>query len=137
MNSNENQSSSSITMDLESLRQKYSNLLIQYEGAVADYVNYLNVQSQQPCGNFTANSKGIDQKCYEYIWKKSGCGAGNVQPGASSSWAPNQTLNGLISDSWYWATLTDFTHRMGCYGQPGNPYTILGIGTDGRLWSRQ
>jgi len=48
MNSNKNQSSSSITMDLESLRQKYSNLLIQYEGAVADYVNYLNVQSQQP-----------------------------------------------------------------------------------------
>jgi hypothetical protein len=43
MNSNENQSSSSITMDLESLRQKYSNLLIQYEGAIADYINYLNV----------------------------------------------------------------------------------------------
>jgi len=90
MNFNENESDS-ITMDLENLRQKYSNLLIQYKGAVADYVNYLNVQSQQPCGNFTANSKGIDQKCYEYIWKKSGCGAGNVQPKQQQSWASNQT----------------------------------------------
>lgn len=137
MNSNENQNSSSITMDLESLRQKYSNLLIQYKRAVADYVNYLNVQSQQPCGKFTSRSKGIDQKCYEHIWKKSGCGAGNVKPVASSSWAQNQTLNGLIYDSWLWATMTNYKHRMGCYGQPGNPYTIVGVGTDGKLWSRQ
>lgn len=135
---NQNQvNNSSLSMDLESLRQKYSNLLIQYKAAVADYVNYLNQQSQQPCGKFTANSKGIDQKCYEYIWSKAGCGAGNVQPTAAGSWAPNQTLNGLISDSWYWSTETDYTHRMGCYGNPGNPYTILGIGTDGHLWSRQ
>jgi hypothetical protein len=136
MNFNENESYS-ITMDLENLRQKYSNLLIQYKSAVADYVNYLNVQSQQPCGNFTANSKGIDQKCYEYIWKKSGCGAGNVQPIADGSWASNQTLNDLITDSWYWATLTDYTHRMGCYGNPGYSYIILGVGTDRNLWSRQ
>ena len=113
MNSNENESHS-ITMDLESLRQKYSNLLIQYKGAVADYVNYLNIQSQQPCGNFTSNSKGVDQKCYNYIWSKVGCGAGTIKPGpnANNSWALNQTLNGLIWDSWLWATMTDYTHRM-------------------------
>jgi len=138
MNSNENESHS-ITMDLESLRQKYSNLLIQYKGAVADYVNYLNIQSQQPCGNFTSNSKGVDQKCYNYIWSKVGCGAGTIKPGpnANSSWALNQTLNGLIWDSWLWATMTDYTHRMGCYGNPGNSYIILGVGTDRSLWSRQ
>jgi hypothetical protein len=40
---NKNQvNSNSFSMDLESLRQKYSNLLIQYKAAVADYVNYLN-----------------------------------------------------------------------------------------------
>ena len=97
--SNEIQHSNSITMDLENLRQKYSNLLIQYKGAVADYVKYLNEQSKQPCREFTSSSKGIDQKCYDYIWKKSGCGSGNVQPGANSSWAKSQTLNDLIYDS--------------------------------------
>lgn len=59
MNSNENQKqrnnkSNSITMDLENLRQKYSNLLIQYKAAVADYVGFLNEQSQQPCGEYVA-----------------------------------------------------------------------------------
>lgn len=56
MNSNEKQNSQSITMDLENLRQKYSNLLIKYKGAVSDYVNYLNVQSQQQCTDLSANS---------------------------------------------------------------------------------
>lgn len=55
MNSNENQNSKSITIDLENLRQKYSNLLIKYKGAVTDYVNYLNVQSQQ-CSDLSANN---------------------------------------------------------------------------------
>ena len=35
----------SITMDLENLQQKYSNLLIQYKQAVTDYVNYLNLET--------------------------------------------------------------------------------------------
>ena len=60
MNSNENQNSYSVTMDLENLRQKYSNLLIQYKGAVADYVNYLNVQSQQPGDNLTENDINLN-----------------------------------------------------------------------------
>lgn len=139
MNSNENENSHSITMDLENLRQKYSNLLIQYKSAVADYVNYLNVQSQKPCGNFTSDSKGIDQNCYNDIWKKSGCGAGTIKPApnANSSWALGQTLNGIIYDSWLWSTMTDYAHRMGCYGDPGNPYIILGVGMDRSLWSRQ
>jgi hypothetical protein len=136
MNFNKNQNSNSITIYLENLRKKYRNLLIQYKQAVADYVNYLNVQSQQPCGHFTSSSKGIDQKCYNHIWKKSGCTTQGVV-NSSSSWAQNQTLNGLIYDSWLWATMTDYNHRMGCYGQPGNPYVILGIGLDGKLWSRQ
>jgi len=122
MNYDENENSHSITMDLENLRQKYSNLLIQYKGAVADYVNYLNIQSQQPCGNFTANSKGIDQACYNHIWKKSGCGTGTIQPApdANDRWAKAQTLNDIIHDSWLWATLTDTTRRKGCYGNSTN-----------------
>lgn len=33
---------SQITMNLENLRQKYSNLLIKYKAAVSDYINFLN-----------------------------------------------------------------------------------------------
>ena len=125
----------SITMDLENLQQKYSNLLIQYKQAVSDYVNYLNVQAQQPCGEYTSSSKNIDQKCYEYIWQKAGCTRPDAV-NASSDWAKNQTLNGLIYDSFLWSTMKDYLHRTGCYNDPGNPYTIIGVGTDGNLYSR-
>jgi hypothetical protein len=138
MNINENNNNTqatSITMDLENLQQNYGNLLIQYKQAVADYINYLNIQSQQPCGQYTSSSKNIDQKCYEYIWSKSGCTTtGKVN--ANSSWAKDQTLNGLIYDSFLWATMKDYNHRMGCYGTSGNPYYIIGVGTDGNLYSR-
>jgi len=60
MNSNKNKDSNLITIDLENLRQKYSNLLIQYKAAVADYVNYLNEQSQQPCSELTANGTNLN-----------------------------------------------------------------------------
>ena len=47
MNSNKNQTnynneSNSITMNLENLRKQYSNILIQYKQSVTDYINYLN-----------------------------------------------------------------------------------------------
>lgn len=134
-NSNPEQETKSITMDLEVLQRKYSNLLLQYKQSVTDYVNYLNLQSQQPCGEYTSNSKGVNQKCYEYIWEKSGCTTtGKVN--ASSDWAKNQTLNGLIYDSFLWSTMKDYLHRTGCYNNAGNPYYILGVGTDGNLYSR-
>lgn len=108
--------SSQITMDLENLRKQYSNLLIKYQGAVAEYNAYLNEQSSLPCKKYSSNSKGIDQACYNYIWKKSGCGTGTVKPDANSSWAKNQTLDGLISDSFLWSTMTNTNRRTGCYG---------------------
>lgn len=45
MSLNENQNINSVTMDLENLRQQYSNLLIQYQSAVSDYINYINTLS--------------------------------------------------------------------------------------------
>jgi hypothetical protein len=112
----ENQNNDSITIDLENLRKQYSNLIISYKAAVAEYTAYLNLMSLNTCENYTADSSGISQSCYDYIWKISGCGTGNVQPDASSSWAQSQTLNGLIYDSWLWATESDQSHRDGCYG---------------------
>ena len=136
INENEYQESNSIVLNLETLSAQYRNKLIEYQFAVANYVNYLREEQATPCGSFNANSKGIDQKCYNEIWTKSGCTTTGVV-NASTSWAQSMTLNGLIQDSWYWATLTDYNHRMGCYGNPGNPYIIVGVGTDGRLYSRQ
>ena len=73
MNSGENQNnqsdSTSMIIGLENLRTEYSNLLISYKAAVAEYVAYLNQETQQPCGDFTGNSIGIDQACYNHIWK--------------------------------------------------------------------
>ena len=117
MNSNEHSQNytNSIAMDLENLQQKYSNLLIQYKQATTDYINYLNAEAQQPCSGYTSTSKNVDQKCYEYIWKKAGClTTGKVN--ANTDWAKSQTLNELIYDSFAWATLTDPSHREGCYG---------------------
>jgi hypothetical protein len=45
----ENQNNS-ITMDLENLKTKYSNLLIAYKASVAEYISYINQQSQT-CSN--------------------------------------------------------------------------------------
>ena len=136
-NQNEYQESNSIALNLETLSGQYQNLLIQYEQAVANYINYLNQEASQPCGEFNSNSTGINQRCYQYIWQQSGCGAGTAQADASTTWAQGMTLDGLINDSFLWSTMTDYNHRMGCYGNPGNTYIILCVGTDGNLYSRQ
>lgn len=132
-----NNKSKSSVLDLETLSSEYKNLLIEYRRASADYVNYLKTETELPCGSYSADSTGITQQCYDEIWKKAGCGAGTEKPDASSSEAKGKTLSGLIDDAFAWATNPDYKHRMGCYGNPGNPYIIIGIGTDGKLYSRQ
>lgn len=121
MNSRENQNkqkenkSNSLTMDLENLQQKYTNLLTQYKSAVNEYTNFLSEQGSQPCAKFNGDSKNIDQVCYDHIWSRSGCKTtGFVN--ATTDWAKSQTLNDLIYDSFLWATMTDPQHRQGCYG---------------------
>jgi hypothetical protein len=134
----ENNENNSDVLNLESFNTEYKNLLIEYELAVSNYVNYLRQEVRPPCAEYTGDSKGISQECYNDIWKKSGCGSGNIgYPSASASWQQSQTMNDLIQDSWYWGTWTDYTRRMGCYGDPGNSYTIICVGTDGNLYSRQ
>jgi hypothetical protein len=137
MNPESNENNSDV-LNLESFNTEYKNLLIEYKLAVSNYVNYLKQEAKRPCVEYTGDTKGISQECYNDIWQKSGCGGGNIgYPSAAASWQQSQTMNGLIQDSWYWATMTDYIRRMGCYGQPGNPYTIIGVGTDGNLYSRQ
>jgi hypothetical protein len=136
---NESNESNSKALILESLNTEYKNLLIEYKQAVSNYVNFLKQEaSEQPCSIYNADSKGISQECYNDIWKKAGCGAGTIKsgPNVNNDWAQSQTLNGLIYDSFLWATMTDYDHRIGCYGQYTSPYIIIGVGTDGNLYSR-
>ena len=125
-------------MNLEKLKLEYSLQLNAYKQAIADYINYLQQNAQTPCNNYSADTTGISQACYNDIWQKAGCGSGTIgYPSASASWQQSQTMNGLINDSWLWATETDYNHRMGCYGNPGNPYIIIGVGDDSNIYSRQ
>jgi hypothetical protein len=119
----ENNENNSNVLNLESFNTEYKNLLIEYELAVSNYVNYLKQEVKQPCAEYTGDSKGISQECYDDIWEKAGCGSGNIgYPSASAPWQQSQTMNGLIQDSWYWATITDTQHRNGCYGANNNNY---------------
>jgi hypothetical protein len=127
--------SKSLALDLETLNTEYKNLLVRYKQAVLDYTDFLNEEAAKPCLQFQPNSRGISQKCYEEIWKKSGCTTTGVV-GANSEWAKARTLNELIYDSFLWATLTNENHRRGCYGTYEAPYLIIGVGTNGRLYVR-
>ena len=117
MNQQNNENNLTV-LNLESLNTEYKNLLIAYELSVSNYVNYLKQEVEQPCKNYTGDSKGISQDCYNDIWKKVGCGTGTIQPApdANSSVAQGMTLNDIIQDSWNWATMTDNDYRTGCYG---------------------
>ena len=134
-NTNSNDPTKNVILSLEVLSKEYDVVLIQYNQAQQNYINFIKSESNTPCSKYNPDSTGIDQPCYDDIWKKAGCSTTGVVK-ANTSWSLSQTLNGLIEDSFAWATMTDPTHRNGCYGVNGNPYTIIGIGTDGLLYSR-
>ena len=107
--------SSQITMDLENLRKQYSNLLIKYQAAHAEYNTYLNEQKKSPCKKFSLHTRGdFDDDCVNYIWKKAGCGTGSVKPTAND--VRNLTLIDLIFSTWQLATSNDEVRRKICYG---------------------
>jgi hypothetical protein len=115
-NINTDDGTKSIVLSLETLSKKYDTTLIKYNQAQKDYINYLKTQStNMSCSKYNSDSKEIDQACYDEIWRKSGCTTTGVT-NASTDWAKSQTLNGLIYDSFLWATMTDTQHREGCYG---------------------
>lgn len=77
-NSNNQKTSISITMDLEKLQQKYSNLLTKYKAAVSEYVLFLNQQSKQPCGTYKSTSKCINQSPFVSIKGQAFIGTGSA-----------------------------------------------------------
>ena len=128
--------SNSLVLDLETLNSKYKTLLQRYNQAVLDYIDNLKVESAKPCSKYKSTSTGIDQKCYEDIWAKAGCTTtGKVD--ATSDSSKQKTMKQLIDDSFLWATMQDDEHRLKCYGVTQSPYIILGVGKDGKLYSKK
>ena len=119
-NNNDDDGTKSVVLSLEILSKEYDTVLIKYNQAQKDYINYLKSEStSNSCSKYNSDSKEIDQACYEEIWKKSGCTTTGVV-NANTDWAKGQTLNGLIYDAYLWATMTDSQHRDGCYGTTTN-----------------
>ena len=112
---NQNKESNSKTLDLENLNTNYKNLLIEYKLAVSNYIDYLNKSFDQPCNSFTKDSKNIDQKCYDEIWKQARCTT--ATPDVDSVEIKSKTLNEMIYNSFLFATDTSNDKRIVCYGE--------------------
>jgi len=129
--------STSLALDLETLKIEYNNLLTRYKQATLDYTANLNAEAD-PCSEYSENNTDVSQACYDKIWKSAGCTTTDFTK-SNMGWARSQTLRNLIYDSFLWATTTDERHRIGCYGTYGPeqpPYIIVGCGTDGYLYKR-
>ena len=127
-------------LKIETLEKEYDVVLKQYEEAYKNYINTLNTSSN-PCENYKLESKGVSQECYNKIWSDQGCTT--EAPNANGDWQKDQTYDGLVNDSYMWATLTDTDHRKGCYGDTTtyntNTEPTYSLGKDfvelpGRTW---
>jgi hypothetical protein len=99
-------------LKVKTLEKEYDVVLKQYQEAYKNYLNAINTSSN-PCEKYKLESKGVSQECYNKIWSDQGCTA---EAPTIGDWQNNQTYDGLVNDSYLWATLTDADHRKGCYG---------------------
>jgi NADH:ubiquinone oxidoreductase subunit 3 (subunit A) len=75
-----NEQGNSIALNLETLNSEYKNLLISYQQASIDYINYLQQQSTNPCDR---SNTAADSNCWSIIqnqafWGVSGISQSNV-----------------------------------------------------------
>lgn len=142
INEIQNDKIKSTLIKVETLQKEYEVTLQQYQEAGKNYITSLQTVTSNPCANYQKNSTGISQACYEKIWADQGCTTTQMV-NANTDWAKAQTFDGLVYDSYLWATLTDDTHRKGCYGDstnyttntaPVNPNTSVFTALKGRTW---
>jgi hypothetical protein len=107
------------TLRIATLEKEYAKYLMLYQEAQKNYITILNTSSSNPCEKYKLESKGVSQECYNKIWADQGC---TTQAPIVGAWQNGQTYDGLVNDSYLWATLTDTDHRKGCYGD-GTEYT--------------
>jgi len=143
MNSNQiqNDKVNSTLMEVKTLQKEYEVILQQYQEAGQNYITSLQNVSLNPCGNYHKDSTGISQACYDKIWAEQGCVS--KPQDVNSEYLKTLTIDGLVNDSYLWATMPDDTHRKGCYGEstnyttntgPVNPNTLVFTALKGRTW---
>lgn len=141
-NTSDNNSDNTIdnaTIRIANLEKEYDLYLKLYQTAYKNYLTILNISSN-PCEKYKMESKGVSQECYNKIWADQKCTTAAATIG---DWHKDQTYDGLVNDSYLWATLTDTEHRQGCYGDTTdyntNAEATYSLGKDfammpGRTW---
>ena len=119
VNGNYDNTIDNATLRIATLEKEYAKYLMLYQEAQKNYITILNTSSSNPCEKYKLESKGVSQECYNKIWTDQGC---TTQAPTIGAWQNDQTYDGLVNDSYLWATLTDTDHRKGCYGE-GTDYT--------------
>ena len=120
-NSNDDDIINNAILRIETLEKEYDVFLKQYQEAYKNYINLLNTSSN-PCEKYQLESKGVSQECYNKIWADQKC---TTEAPTIGDWQKDQTYDGLVNDSYLWATLTDEDHRKGCYGDTVDYTTSL------------
>jgi hypothetical protein len=132
----------SAVIKIKALQQEYEVTLQEYQESGENLINYLQNDNTNPCRNYTKDSTGISQKCYEKIWADQGC-TNFTSVDANTDLVKAQTLDKLVNDSFLKATSTDNTSRSTCYGNttkfttntnPIYPDTILFASLKGKNW---
>lgn len=128
-------------LKVETLEKKYEIVLKQYEVAYNNYMSALKTNETNVCSQYNLDSKNISKECYDKIWADQGC-LSSV-PESDNVWLKEQTLSGLVKDSFMWATNTDEKHVSGCYGkvtdyvaitEPVYPNKPIFTSLPGRSW---
>ena len=120
-NNNNDDTINNAILKIETLEKEYDVFLKQYQEAYKNYINILNTSSN-PCEKYKLESKGVSQECYNKIWSDQKC---TTEASTIGDWQNDQTYDGLVNDSYLWATLTDDAHRKGCYGDTTDYTTSL------------
>lgn len=132
----------SVVIKVKALQKEYEVTLQQYQESGQNLINYLQSDNINPCRNYTKDSIGISQKCYEKIWTDQGC-TNFTSVNANYNLVKTQTLDRVVNDSFLKATATDNASRVACYGNsrrfttnntPIYPDTILFNALKGKNW---
>jgi hypothetical protein len=84
-----------------------------YATKLNEFLSIYNELVNKPCIKYNSNSKGLDKKCLDEVWKKAGC---TTTSPYTEDTMKDKTLNDMITDAYNWATNTGSEQRTKCYG---------------------
>lgn len=109
-NTNNNEQLQKSILKIQTLREEYTSLLTKYEEAINNHMNSIS-KNDNPCINYSSNSKDVSQLCYDKIWHDQGCISKDI-PKVNSS----DTLNTIIKNIYNLSISTEADKQQLCYG---------------------